>query len=213
MEFNILNEKNEFKLGTIITVFSLPNTPKEIVIFSVGDYDSSDTASLEVAYLNKDKDGYNYIEEIDDDKVLKEAPEAKNIKAGSAVKILPGATYVSGKSIPEYIREKTWYVKYVGNGNACLGRSTDNKYNLFTEVSIKYLKAVSDPNKIVAGVGVRILPGAKYPSGKEIPVEVRKKWWYVKYVANGKACLDWSVDGTQRLFTEIPIKYLERYPE
>ena len=31
MEFNILNEKNEFKLGTIITVFSLPNTPKEIV--------------------------------------------------------------------------------------------------------------------------------------------------------------------------------------
>ncbi len=28
---------------------------------------------LEVAYLNKDKDGYNYIEEIDDDKVLKEA--------------------------------------------------------------------------------------------------------------------------------------------
>ena len=73
MEFNILNEKNEFKLGTIITVFSLPNTPKEIVLFSVGDYDSSDTASLEVAYLNKDKDGYNYIEEIDDDKVLKEA--------------------------------------------------------------------------------------------------------------------------------------------
>ena len=58
MEFNILNEKNEFKLGTIITVFSLPNTPKEIVLFSVGDYDSSDTAS---------------IEEIDDDKVLKEA--------------------------------------------------------------------------------------------------------------------------------------------
>ena len=141
------------------------------------------------------------------------AQEAKNIKAGSAVKILPGAAYVSGKSIPEYIREKTWYVKYVGNGNACLGWSTDNKYNLFTEVPIKYLEAVSDPNKIVAGVGVRILPGATYPSGKEIPLDIRKKWWYVKYVSNGKACLDWSVDGTQRLFTEIPIKYLERYPE
>ena len=55
MEFNILNEKNEFKLGTIITVFSLPNTPKEIVLFSVGDYDSSDTASLEVAYLNRNR--------------------------------------------------------------------------------------------------------------------------------------------------------------
>ena len=149
---------------------------------------------------------FSYIAEEVNKQLL--APEARNIKAGSAVKILPGATYVSGKSIPEYIREKTWYVKYVGNGNACLGRSTDNKYNLFTEVPIKYLEAVSDPNKIVAGVGVRILPGAKYPSGKEIPVEIRKKWWYVKYVANGKACLDWSVDGILRLFTEIPIKYL-----
>lgn len=70
-----------------------------------------------------------------------------------------------------------------------------------------------DKTTIRAGVGVRILPGAKYPSGEEIPVEIRKKWWYVKYVSNGKACLDWSVDGTLRLFTEIPIKYLERYPE
>ena len=54
MEFNILNEKNEFKLGTIITVFSLPNTPKEIVLFSVGDYDSSYSSCLDVAYLNLD---------------------------------------------------------------------------------------------------------------------------------------------------------------
>lgn len=138
---------------------------------------------------------------------------AESIKAGNAVKILPGAKYFSGKSIPEYIREKTWYVKYVGGGNVCLGWSTDSKYNLFAEIPIKYLETVSDPNKIVAGVGVRILPGATYPSGKEIPLEIRKKWWYVKYVANGKACLDWSVDGTLRLFTEIPIKYLERYPE
>ena len=75
MEFNILNEKSEFKLGTIISIFSLPNAPKEIVLFSVGDYDGSDTANLEVAYLNKDRDGYDYVEEIEDDKVLKEAME------------------------------------------------------------------------------------------------------------------------------------------
>ena len=57
MEFNILNEKNEFKLGTIITVFSLPNTPKEIVLFSVGDYDSSDETVREEATGDIDDNG------------------------------------------------------------------------------------------------------------------------------------------------------------
>ena len=42
-------------------------------MFSIEGYDSKDLAGLQVAYLNKDKDGYDYIEEIDDDKVLKEA--------------------------------------------------------------------------------------------------------------------------------------------
>ena len=70
---NILNEKNEFKLGTIITVFSLPNVKKEIALFSIEGYDRSDIANLEVAYLRKDRDGYDYLEEIKEDSVLKEA--------------------------------------------------------------------------------------------------------------------------------------------
>lgn len=73
MNFDILNENNEFKLGTIITVFTFPNIKKEIALFSIEGYDRKDMAGLQVAYLNKDKDGYDYIEEIDDDKVLKEA--------------------------------------------------------------------------------------------------------------------------------------------
>ena len=72
-----------------------------------------------------------------------------------------------------------------------------------------------DKKTIRAGVGVRILAGAKYQSGKTVPIEIRKKWWYVKYInANkGTACLDWSVDGKLRLFAEIDLKHLERYPE
>ncbi len=73
MNFNILNEKNEFKLGTIITIFNIPNVKKDIVLFSIEGYDRNDIANLEVAYLNKDKDGYDYIEEIDDEQVLKAA--------------------------------------------------------------------------------------------------------------------------------------------
>ena len=73
MNFDILNENNEFKLGTIITVFTLPNIKKEIALFSIEGYDRKDMAGLQVAYFNIDKDGYDYFEDIDDDKVLKEA--------------------------------------------------------------------------------------------------------------------------------------------
>lgn len=73
MNFNILNEKNEFKLGTIITIFNLPNVKKDIALFSIEGYDRKDLANLEVAYVLKDKDGYDYLEEIDDKEVLKES--------------------------------------------------------------------------------------------------------------------------------------------
>ena len=74
MEFNIINENNEFKLGDIISIFKLPNDDREIALFSVSDFDG-DSASLNVAYIKKDSDGYDYIEEIEDEKILKRAME------------------------------------------------------------------------------------------------------------------------------------------
>lgn len=76
MKFNILDENNKFKLGTVITVFNLPNVEKDLVLFSVEDYDAKDFANLEVAYLSKDSNGFDYIEEINDEKVLKSAMKA-----------------------------------------------------------------------------------------------------------------------------------------
>ena len=70
MRSDILNEKNEFKLGTIITIFNLPNVKKDIALFSIEGYDRKDMASLEVAYINKGSDGYDYLEEIEDEKTL-----------------------------------------------------------------------------------------------------------------------------------------------
>ena len=74
MEFNIVNEKNEFKLGNIITVFTIPESKKEIVLFSIEEFDG-DTANLQIAYLNTNDEGYNYITEIDDKKIFKKAME------------------------------------------------------------------------------------------------------------------------------------------
>ena len=72
MEFNIIDEKNEFKLGNIISIFKLPDDDREIALFSVSDFDG-DESSLNVAYIKTDSEGYDYIEEIEDENVLKSA--------------------------------------------------------------------------------------------------------------------------------------------
>ena len=72
MEFNIIDEKNEFKLGDIISIFKLPDDDREIALFSVSDFDG-DESSLNVAYIKTDRD--DYIEEIEDEKILKKAME------------------------------------------------------------------------------------------------------------------------------------------
>ena len=74
MEFNIIDEKNEFKLGDIISIFKLPDDDREIALFSVSDFDG-DESSLNVAYIKTDREGYDYIEEIEDEKILKKAME------------------------------------------------------------------------------------------------------------------------------------------
>ena len=72
MEFNIVNEKNEFKLGNILSIFKLDGSDREIALFTISAFDNDDD-SLNIAYINKDKDGYDYLEEIDDKKVFNAA--------------------------------------------------------------------------------------------------------------------------------------------
>ncbi len=73
MEFNVINEDSNFKLGKIISVFKIPESEKDIVLFSLEDFDDNDGASLQVAYLNTDNNGYDYITEIENEKILKKA--------------------------------------------------------------------------------------------------------------------------------------------
>ncbi len=75
MEFNVIDENNKFKIGNVISIFKLPNYDEQFALFSVSDFDDDDS-SLQVAYLLKDKDGYDYIDEIEDAEVLKAASEA-----------------------------------------------------------------------------------------------------------------------------------------
>ena len=75
MDFNAIDENNQFKLGNIISIFKLPKIDREIALFSIEDFDE-DEANLNVAYIDKDQEGYDYLSEIEDDEVLKEAMKA-----------------------------------------------------------------------------------------------------------------------------------------
>lgn len=73
MEFNVVNEDSNFKIGNILSVFNIPESDRDMVLFSLEDYDVNDENSLHVAYLNTDINGYDYITEIDDEKIFKKA--------------------------------------------------------------------------------------------------------------------------------------------
>ena len=72
MEFNVVNENNEFKLGNILSIFKLPGSDREIALFTISAFDKDDD-TLNIAYINKDSDGYDYLEEINDKKVFNAA--------------------------------------------------------------------------------------------------------------------------------------------
>lgn len=83
MEFGIVNENREFKLGNIITIFTIPDCDKEIVLFSIDDLDiKGDKTDLQIAFLNTDSDGNSYITEINDRKVFKRAMEVVSDMVG-----------------------------------------------------------------------------------------------------------------------------------
>lgn len=75
MEFNVIDENNKFKIGNVISIFKLPNYDNQFALFSISDFDE-DEVGFQVAYLLKDKNGYDYIEEIQDNETLKAATEA-----------------------------------------------------------------------------------------------------------------------------------------
>lgn len=72
--FNAIDENNTFKLGEIISVFKINNGDKEYALFSISNFDD-DASSLQVGYLKKDSDGYDYLDAIEDEKELKKVTE------------------------------------------------------------------------------------------------------------------------------------------
>lgn len=72
-------------------------------------------------------------------------PTTSKIEEGSLVKIIEGAVYTTGKSIPPWIRKLEWIVENVNGNRVVINKSVDGKYAIMSAVDIKYLSLVGAP--------------------------------------------------------------------
>ena len=69
MTFNILNEKYLFKNAVILSVVTCDVSEDKFLLYAVNDYEDNDYNFM-ISYLRIDDDGYNYLENINDDDVI-----------------------------------------------------------------------------------------------------------------------------------------------
>lgn len=69
-------------------------------------------------------------------------PAASTVRVGDSVKISSNATYYGGKSIPGWVKNKTWIVLQVNGDRAVIDRSTDGQNSINSPINVKFLSVV-----------------------------------------------------------------------
>ena len=64
------------------------------------------------------------------------------IKKGDVVRILSGATYYSGKAVPNWVAAKQWIVREVSGDRAVIDKSVDGKNAICSPINVKFLSVV-----------------------------------------------------------------------
>lgn len=65
------------------------------------------------------------------------------VKKNDIVKIASNATYYSGKSIPTWVKNKTWIVNSVSGDRAVIDKSSDGNASICSPINIKFLTVVN----------------------------------------------------------------------
>lgn len=64
---------------------------------------------------------------------------SSSIKAGSAVKLSSNATYYDGKTMPSWVKGKTWIVNSVSGDRVVIDKSMDGQNSIMSAVNKKYV--------------------------------------------------------------------------
>lgn len=145
-----------------------------------------------------------------------------SFSVGDLVSIVDGAKYYTGATVPNWVKNKKWYVKEVSGDKIIINKSEDGENAIESPIHAKYLKLVKAANEkpviadavnLKAGDLVSLTSDAKYYNGVTIPKWVKNKNWYVKSVSGDRAVIDKSEDGENAIESPVNVKYLKLVKE
>lgn len=125
-----------------------------------------------------DEVGYEYSVYDPSGNVVYTPPVGFNI--GDVVKVSSGAKYTNGKSVPNFVIKSKIYVRELRGDDVVI--STLKTGAITGVVNKKYLTKVSGAEVFVVGDKVKAVSGAKYTSGKSVPVWVTLRTLYVREI-------------------------------
>ena len=150
---------------------------------------------------------------------------------GDAVKLVSGATYYNGKSMPSWLFNMTLYVRGISGNNITI--STQKTGAITGIVNKKYLKNISNnqsssapktetkpktenkkedtktPTTFKVGDEVKLVSGAKYTSGSNVASFLFAKKLYVRGVSGDNITISWLKTGA--VSGVVNKKYLTKY--
>lgn len=142
------------------------------------------------ARLNKDV----VVEVVD-----KDVPTAaaREFKKGDLVSIKKGATYYTGKDMPDWVENTKWYIESINGSRVIINKSEDGKYAINSPVNAKYLvlekAAPIDPylTKVIAtSLNIRKGPGTNYDIIGKI---TNQAIYTIVDEANGEGATKWGL--------------------
>lgn len=116
-------------------------------------------------------------------------PSQNTFYVGQQIKLVSGATYVSGKVIPDWVHKRTLYVRQVlSNGNIVF--SIYSTGAITGTISPLMIEGYNEENNIQepvqkelkVGMTFTLKPNSTYSSGKSIPDWVYKRILYVRQI-------------------------------
>lgn len=114
------------------------------------------------------------------------------VKEGDLVKLVAGATYYSGKSIPAWVSGQNWYVKKITGDRAVIDKNEKGTNAINSPVNVKNLILIKNitvtpepkpaPAVIVVGSRVKVKAGAKTYTGGNLAKFVYEKVYDVQRI-------------------------------
>lgn len=131
-----------------------------------------------------------------------------DIGEGDLVKVSPGAVWMSGKAVPNFVINDKWYVKSVNGSRVVIDKNENRSNSVMSPIDSKYLTVVKS-NKIRMGDKVKLDKDAVvYGTNRKFASFVYNSELYVRGVAGSRAVISTLQSGA--VTGAVDIKYLNK---